>query len=127
MLFCKLGWAPGTWSGIMRTIQHTSLLNLKTRGSVSSITRFLAAVALSLITSIAFAQAFPAQSIRPRPASGSADQTNVPKLEHFDPDLVDKTLDPCDDFYKYSCSKWLAANPIPADQASWGTGSRSIL
>jgi putative endopeptidase len=52
------------------------------------------------------------------PASGSA-----PKLEHFDLSLVDKTLDPCQDFYKYACSKWNAANPIPADQVAWGTGS----
>lgn len=52
-----------------------------------------------------------------------ADQSNVPTLEHFDPNLADKTLNPCDDFYKYSCSKWLAANPIPADQVYWSTGS----
>ena len=58
------------------------------------------------------------------PAEGaSADQAKEPKLEHFDPNLVDKSLDPCNDFYKYSCSKWLAANPIPADQVYWSTGS----
>jgi putative endopeptidase len=52
------------------------------------------------------------------PASDSA-----PKLEHFDLSLIDKSLDPCQDFYKYACSKWNAANPIPADQVAWGTGS----
>ena len=57
------------------------------------------------------------------PAMGTADETSTPKLEHFDPNLVDKSLNPCDDFYKYSCSKWMAANPIPADQVYWGTGS----
>ncbi len=57
-------------------------------------------------------------------SSGLADdQGKDVKLEHFDPSLVDKTLDPCNDFYKYSCSKWLAANPIPADQVYWSTGS----
>src|SRR5882724_986433 len=40
-----------------------------------------------------------------------ADQNKSVKLEHFDPNMVDKTLDPCNDFYKYSCSKWLTANP----------------
>lgn len=45
------------------------------------------------------------------------------KLEHFDLNLIDKTLDPCQDFYQYTCSKWTAANPIPADQMAWGTGS----
>jgi len=47
----------------------------------------------------------------------------VPKLEHFDVSMMDKTLDPCQDFYQYACSKWTAANPIPPDQVVWGTGS----
>jgi putative endopeptidase len=51
----------------------------------------------------------------------AADQ--APKLEHFDPNMVDRTLDPCQDFYQYSCSKWNTANPIPPDQVAWGTGS----
>ena len=53
----------------------------------------------------------------------ASDETKGPKLEHFDPDLADKSLDPCDDFYKYSCSKWMTGNPIPADQVFWTTGS----
>lgn len=57
---------------------------------------------------------------------GNAQQSSAeqaPKLEHFDPDMVDKTLDPCQDFYQYVCSKWNAANPIPPDQVVWGTAS----
>jgi putative endopeptidase len=60
-------------------------------------------------------------------ATGADDETSTPKLEHFDPSLVDKSLNPCDDFYNYSCSKWMAANPIPADQVYWGTGSNLEL
>jgi predicted metalloendopeptidase len=73
------------------------------------------------------AQSLPAQTARPKvtlAAGGSpADAAKEPKLEHFDSNLVDKTLDPCNDFYKYSCSKWLTENPIPADQVYWSTGS----
>jgi putative endopeptidase len=59
---------------------------------------------------------------------GAADDTAAaPKLERFTPDLVDKALNPCDDFYKYSCSKWLGANPIPADQVYWSTSSNLQL
>jgi endothelin-converting enzyme/putative endopeptidase len=32
---------------------------------------------------------------------------------------MDKTVDPCNDFYKYSCGGWLKNNPIPADQSRW--------
>jgi hypothetical protein len=38
---------------------------------------------------------------------------STPKLEHIDISQVDKTLNPCQDFYQYACSKWNPANPIP--------------
>jgi len=53
-------------------------------------------------------------------AQNTAEQP-LPKLERFSVDLGDKSLDPCADFFRYSCSKWNKANPIPADQPAWGT------
>ncbi len=32
---------------------------------------------------------------------------------------MDKTVDPCTDFYQYSCGGWEKNNPIPPDQISW--------
>ncbi len=45
----------------------------------------------------------------------------MPELEHFSLDQVDKSLDPCTDFFQYACGKWIKANPIPPDQGGWGT------
>ncbi|MGO9516471.1 MAG: M13 family metallopeptidase [Candidatus Korobacteraceae bacterium] len=41
--------------------------------------------------------------------------TELPKLEKFDPSIVDKTKNACVDFYQYTCSNWLAAHPIKPD------------
>ncbi len=54
-------------------------------------------------------------------AAPSGTSASLPKREHFNPEQVDKALDPCNDFFQYACSKWIKANPIPPDQAGWGT------
>src|SRR5581483_10613094 len=38
-------------------------------------------------------------------------------------ETVDKTTNPCEDFYQYSCGSWLKTAVIPADQARWGSFS----
>jgi endothelin-converting enzyme/putative endopeptidase len=39
---------------------------------------------------------------------------------------LDKTADPCADFYQYTCGGWMAKNPIPPDQSVWGQSSQLL-
>jgi endothelin-converting enzyme/putative endopeptidase len=45
--------------------------------------------------------------------------TTLPYTPSLDIQSMDKTADPCVDFYQYTCGGWMKNNPIPADQAAW--------
>jgi len=59
--------------------------------------------------------------------SNSAQPSSAPQLSHFDPAQVDRSLDPCTDFYQFTCKKWMASNPIPPDQVNWWLGSKLMI
>jgi putative endopeptidase len=45
--------------------------------------------------------------------------TELPYTPGLDPAAMDRSVDPCVDFYAYSCGGWQKRNPIPPDQSSW--------
>ncbi|HYG97802.1 MAG TPA: M13 family metallopeptidase [Terriglobales bacterium] len=38
----------------------------------------------------------------------------------FEVKALDKSVDPCVNFYKFACGSWMANNPIPGDKTRWG-------
>jgi predicted metalloendopeptidase len=57
-------------------------------------------------------------------AALAQDATKASPQPVLDVTSMDKTIDPCVDFYSYSCGNWMKKNPIPPDQSNWGAYSK---
>ena len=57
-------------------------------------------------------------------ACASAQVPSIPYTPGLDITAMDRTADPCVDFYAYACGGWQKNNPIPPDQSSWSVYSK---
>jgi endothelin-converting enzyme/putative endopeptidase len=48
--------------------------------------------------------------------SKTSEERPAPK---FDISNIDKSIDPCVDFYQFACNNWIKNNPIPSDYTDW--------
>ena len=71
------------------------------------------------ISLLVFAIAFPLSLVGFAQAQSSS--SDMPKeIPAFDINAIDKSVDPCVDFFEYSCGTWRKNNPVPPDKARWG-------
>jgi putative endopeptidase len=54
----------------------------------------------------------------------SPNQPVLPYSPSLNLESMDRSVDPCVDFYHYSCGGWQKQNPIPPDQTSWSVYSK---
>ena len=76
-------------------------------------------IAVSMRCSIAFIAHLAAASALCQIAAPVA-PPDKSELRVFDPTLIDTSIDPCENFYRYSCNGWFKRNPLPSDQTSYG-------
>jgi putative endopeptidase len=104
---------PWFKSQYVRTDQIFTSKPSRNRDSVTAMLVIRLVVIFLVAASTAWAQAPPAlRSDEEKPVAPSV-------VKGLDLSAIDKTADPCTDFYQYACGNWIKDNPLPDDQVRW--------
>jgi len=74
---------------------------------------WLSALSLGTLSLLAQAQTSTQVAAAEQPLS------QLPYTPSLDLTAMDRSVDPCEDFYQYVCGGWMEKNPVPADQSRW--------
>jgi len=81
--------------------------------------RYHSAWAAALLVLASCAGTKPA-AVATAPATPAAATANDPKGVGLDMADLDRSVNPCDDFFQFSGGNWLKNNPVPSYASSWG-------
>ncbi len=97
---------------------YTNLVTVFVHCPGSLVNRFVIQLFLLLILPIVFANA---QNMT---QPGQGEKPFLPYFPSLNPASMDRSVDPCVDFYHYSCGWWQKHNPIPPDHRRYLRGAK---